>query len=91
MPGTLNFIYVGLHHRHYISQIQTIDQTRARINTIEAIDFETLAPPDQHMIKIRATDLLVSGIFIEQTFNITILDVNEPPTSIAFATNKWVK
>ena len=48
----------------------------------QPLDFETTVP---QTIRVRSTDQ--DGLFTEQAFTITVLDVNEAPTAIALSSN----
>ena len=48
----------------------------------QSLDFETTA---SQTIRVRSTDQ--DGLFTEQAFTITVLDVNEAPTAIALSSN----
>jgi hypothetical protein len=51
-----------------------------KVQTVAALDFDTKS---SYSIRVRSTD--AEGLFTEETFVITVTDVNEAPTAIALS------
>ena len=62
--------------------------TEAVVWAREEIDFETLGP--FHQLTIRATDVGYPDVFLEQDFNVTLLDVPEADVTLANGECVWL-